>query len=321
MPKIPKISTPALVGYDDIFSADGQNVQNAPTENHIIHIPLDDLHPPEVHPFQVRHDAAMERLVSSIKENGVLEPGLARPRACGDGYELISGNRRKLACSIAGLPTLPVIVRELDDDSAAIIMVDCNLEQRESILISEKAAAYKVKMDAMAHKGVKDEKQSVEILMEQTGESRSQIFRLLRITELIVDLQDKLDAKQLAFSPAIELSHLSVIEQKAVSEAMDSHGVKPSVSQAQRLKKLSQSKGLDVDGINEILSENKGGTKDNGNNGDKKAGANESEAEDKAATKYRQYFPPDFTPEQIDSIIVGLLRGWQSGTTIMPESA
>ena len=260
----------------------------------IIMVPLDELHPPEIHPFQVRHDEEMERLARSIKENGVIEPGLVRSRAEG-GYELISGNRRKMACYLAGLPTMPVIIRELDDYTATIMMVDSNLEQREQILLSEKAAAYKVKMDALNHKGIKDEKQSVEILMEQTGESRSQIFRLLRLTELIIELSDKLDAKELAFNPAVALSHLSIQEQKAVASAMDNFGVKPSVSQADKLKKLKQSGELTTDVINEILSVDKGSTKEN-----------------KAITQYRKFFPDDFTAEQINAVITKLLQEWRS---------
>ena len=258
----------------------------------IVMVPLDELYPPVMNPFQVRHDDEMERLVRSIKENGVLEPGLVRPRAEG-GYELISGNRRKMACNLAGLPTMPVLIRELDDDSAAIIMVDCNLEQREQILLSEKAAAYRVKMDALCHKGIKDEKQSVEILMEQTGESRSQIFRLLRLTELIIELSDKLDAKQLAFNPAVALSHLSIQEQKAVASAMDDFGIKPTVSQADKLKKLKQSGELTTDMINEILSVDKGSTK-----------------ERKGINQYRNFFPDNFTAEQIDAVITKLLQEW-----------
>ena len=205
MPKPNPSQGIGLTPYTDIFSVD--------SGGDITYVPLEELHPPKVHPFKVKHDKAMERLAKNIKENGMLHPGLVRPLPEG-GYELISGNRRRMACELAGLPSMPVIIRELDDDSAAIAMVDCNLEQREEILISEKAAAFRVKMDAMCHKGIKDDKQSVDILMEQTGESRSQIFRILRLVELVDELTEKLNSKKLTFNPAVELSYLSVQEDR-----------------------------------------------------------------------------------------------------------
>ena len=281
-----------LAGFNNIFKSTTNRVDG----ESITYISLSELHPPEVHPFKVRLDESMERLVNNIKKHGVREPGLARPRPDG-GYELIAGNRRKMACELAGLLTLPVIIREMDNDSAALAMVDSNLEQREQILFSERALAYKVKMQALSHKGVKDEKQSVEILMEQTGESRSQIFRFLRIAELAVELSDKLDSKQLSLSPAVELSHLSISEQKAVASAMDIYEIKPSLSQAIRLKKLKQAGELTEDMIDEILSESK---------------SFESTKEDKAISQYRKYFPPDYTAKQINEIINGLLQKWQS---------
>ena len=158
----------------------------------VVHIPLDELHPPDFHPFQLKDDEAMFNLADNIKENGVLVPGIVRGRIEG-GYELVAGNRRKRACKLAGESSMPVIIREMDDDTAAIVMVDTNLEQREKLLHSEKAWAYWVKMQALGHKGIKSEKQSVDIISEQTGESRSQIFRFMRLTELIVELMDKVD--------------------------------------------------------------------------------------------------------------------------------
>ena len=192
----------ALAGYSDIFNvgADGEVIRE---------IQLAELFPPEFHPFQVNDDEAMQSLAESVKLYGIREPGLARPRAEG-GYELLSGNRRKLACELAGLTTLPVIVRELGDDDAAIAMVDSNLQQREKLLFSERAWAYRIKMEALNHNGVKADMHSVEVLALQTGEKRSQIFRLIRLTELVVDLLDNVDARKLAFNPAVELSYLSI---------------------------------------------------------------------------------------------------------------
>ena len=234
MPKKSLLQNSPFTAYNDIFASTVDN----PSGDNIMNILLDELHPPSNHPFQVKCDEAMERLVNNIKENGVLVPGIVRTRTKG-GYELISGNRRKMACELAELPTMPVIIREMDDSSAIIAMVDCNLAQRDTLLFSERAFAYKAKMQALSHKGIKDEKQSVEILIEQTGESRSQIFRLLKLTELVVDLLNKVDSKQLAFNPAVALSHLSIPEQKAVASAMENYGVRPSLSQASKLKKLN----------------------------------------------------------------------------------
>jgi ParB family chromosome partitioning protein len=264
---------------------------------HIIEIPLAELHPPEFHPFNVNDDEAMDRLAENIRQYGVRQPGIARPRAEG-GYELIAGNRRKRACELIERPTLPVIVREMDDSDAVIAMVDSNLEQRETLLFSEKAWAYKVKMDALNHNGVKGDKHSYEVLMEQTGESKNQIFRLIRLTELVVGLLDKVDSKQLAFNPAVELSYLSQVEQTAVISAMDSHSIKPSLSQAVRLKKLKQAGELTVDMIDEILSERKKVVIE--------------EIEDKEINRFRHYFPKGYSTKQIDEVINGLLMEWQS---------
>ena len=295
MPKSNKVPQGiGLMPFTEIFSVDNSSVT---------HVPLEELYPPKIHPFKVKHDKAMARLVNNIKENGVLHPGLVRPRPEG-GYELISGNRRKMACELAGLTSMPVIIKELDDDVAAIAMVDCNLEQRDEILLSEKAAAYRVKMDAMCHKGIKDDKQSVEILMEQTGESRSQMFRILRLTELIDELTEKLDAKKLAFNPAVDLSYLSIQEQKAVVAAMDDFEIKPSVAQAVELKKLKQSEELTIEMIGKILSRDKGVSK-----------------EDKIADLYREFFPEGYTSEEIHNTIIQLLKNWQSANTPIPESA
>jgi ParB family chromosome partitioning protein len=213
----------ALAGYDDIFNAGRVNNGSETVEE----IPLAELFPPEFHPFQVNDDEAMTRLTESVKQYGVREPGIVRPRAEG-GYELLCGNRRKRACERAEMATMPVIIRELSDDLAVLVMIDSNLEQQENILLSEKAWAYKMMMDALNHNGVKGEQHSYEIMMERTGESKNQIFRVIRLTDLIVTLTDKVDVRQLAF-----------------------------YSQAVRLKKLKQSGKLTLEMIDEILSEAK----------------------------------------------------------------
>jgi len=290
LPKTNTIGNLALSGYNDIF----RNTAAEMSGERVEQIPLSDLYPPEFHPFQVNDDDAMTRLVDNVKLYGVLEPGLVRPREDG-GYELLCGNRRKRACEIAGIPTLPIIVRDLDDDSAAIAMVDSNLQQREKILLSEKAWAYRVKMEALNHKGIKGGIHSVEVLAEQAGESRNQIFRLIRLTELVIALLDKVDAKQLAFNPAVELSYLSQIEQSAVAASMDKYEVKPSLSQAQLLKKMNQDGKLTLNEIDRILSEEKKPPKD-------KVGA---------TMRFRKYFPPDYTAKQMETIIVKLLKDWR----------
>lgn len=264
------------------------------TNENIVHIPLDELHPPDFHPFHLKDDEAMNNLVENIKENGVLVPGIVRRRADG-GYELVVGNRRKRACELAGLLSMPAIIREMDDDTAAIVMVDTNLEQREKLLPSERAWAYWAKMQALGHKGIKGEKHSVDILVEQTGEKRSQIFRLMRLTELIIELMDKVDTKQLSLSPAVELSHLSKSEQIVVLSAMEDYGIKPSHAQALHLKKLKQANELTNEKIYAILSKNKSYVKS-----------------DIDIKQYRQFFPVGYTLKEMDSVIVELLQNWQS---------
>ncbi len=262
----------------------------------ISEIPLADLYPPEYHPFQVNNDNAMTRLAENIRRYGVREPGLARPRADG-GYELLCGNRRKMACEIVGKDTMPVIIRELDDDSAVLAMIDSNLEQREVILPSEKAWAYQMKMEALNHSGVKGEMHSVEILVAQTGESKNQIFRLIRLTSLIATLLDRVDTKQLAFNPAVELSHLSQTEQTAVAEAMDKYDVKPSLSQAVRLKKMRQAGTLTLKAIDEMLAEEK----------------KPPSTEPKGAMRFRKYFPPEYSQKDMEIVIIDLLTKWKAG--------
>jgi len=316
VPKTKTIGNLALTGYNELFASTVEGntaepifVEN-PSDTHgerIVEIPLGELHPPEFHPFNVSDDKAMDRLTENVKQYGVREPGLARPRMDG-GYELLAGNRRKRACERAGLPTMPVIIREMDDADAAIAMVDSNLEQRESLLYSEKAWAYRVKMEALNHNGVKGDMHSYEVLMEQTGESKNQIFRYIRLTELIVGLIDMVDTKKIAFNPAVELSYLSQVEQTAVISAMESHGIKPSFSQATRLKKKKLAGELTIDMIDEILSETKKPTKAN---------------EDKEINRFRKYFPDGYTEKQMNKVIADLLRDWQQRQeeTTLGESA
>ena len=292
MPRKPTVAgNLALAGFEDIFNLSTGNLDS----ECIVHIPLTDLHPPEVHPFLVKDDSSMERLVKSIKRYGVREPGIARPRFDG-GYELLCGNRRKRACELAEIPTMPVIIRELDDDSAVLVMVDSNLEQREKLLPSEKAMAYRMMMEALDHNGVKGESHTYEIMFERTGITKSQLFRIIRLTELVVALIDMVDANKLAFNPAVELSYLAQIEQTAVAKAMAAHQVKPSLSQAVRLKKLKQSGKLTLDMIDSILSDEKKPPK----------------SEPNGSLRFRKYFPPDYTRKQIDAVIIELLTDWKA---------
>jgi len=211
----------ALAGFEDIFNV-GASVGTPQGDERIMEIPLTELHAPDCHPFNVYDDDAMNRLVESVKRFGVREPGLARPYpdnagTTNAGYELLCGNRRKRACELAGIEKMPVIIRNLDDDQAIISMVDSNLQQRERILPSERAWAYKMKMDALNHNGVKADKLSCEVMAEQTGESVAQIFRFIRLTELIEILLDMVDTRKLALTPAVELSYLTYDEQHVVA--------------------------------------------------------------------------------------------------------
>jgi len=285
----------ALAGYDDIFKSSATPL-NGET---VVEIPLDELYPPEFHPFQVNDDESMKRLTENLKRYGVREPGLARPREDG-GYELLCGNRRKRACELAGIPTMPVIIREMDDDSAVIAMVDSNLEQREKLLYSEKAWAYRIKLEALNHNGVKGDMLSVDMLAEQTGESKNQIFRLVRLTELVISLLDKVDAKQLAFNPAVELSYLSQVEQTAAASAMNKYEIKPSLSQAVRLKKMKKDGTLTIKMIDAVLSEGKKPPK----------------GEPAGSMRFRKYFSPEYSQKQIDAVIVDLLKNWKAGATV-----
>ena len=277
-----------LTGFTDIFNtstSDGERI----TE-----VALTELHAPDCHPFRVSDDEAMTLLADSIREFGVREPGLARPKADG-GYELLCGNRRKRACEIVGLAVMPVIIREMLDDDAAIAMVDSNLQQREKLLFSEKAWAYKMKLDALNHKGIKAECHSADIIASQTGDNKSNVFKIIRLTELIETLLDKVDSRELAFNTAVELTFLEYSEQFTVADAMTKYGVKPSLSQAVRLKKMKQAGTLTTEAINEVLSETK----------------ESPVSETKITLHYRKFFPPEYSPKQIEAVIIELLTDWK----------
>lgn len=269
-------------------------------------IPLSELHPFKNHPFRVVDDEAMQRTVESVAQFGVLTPALARPRPEG-GYELVAGHRRMRASELAGLETMPVIVRQMDDDTATIAMVDSNL-QRETLLPSERAFAYKMKMEAMKHQGERtdltsgqlgrksDGKESREIIAEQTGESARQVQRFINLTNLIPELLDMVDRKEIAFNPAVELSFLKKEEQQGFLEAMDYGQSTPSLSQAQRIKKLSQAGMCTQDAMNTIMNEEK---------------KSELDTVTLKNDVLRKYFPRSYTPKQMQDTIIRLLEQWQ----------
>lgn len=269
-------------------------------------IPLSELHPFKNHPFRVVDDEAMQRTVESVAQFGVLAPALARPRPEG-GYELVAGHRRMRASELAGLETMPVIVRQMDDDVATIAMVDSNL-QRETLLPSERAFAYKMKMEAMKHQGERtdltsgqlgrksDSKESREIIAEQTGESARQVQRFINLTNLIPELLDMVDRKEIAFNPAVELSFLKKEEQQGFLEAMDYGQSTPSLSQAQRIKKLSQAGMCTLEAMNTIMNEEK---------------KSELDTVTLKNDVLRKYFPRSYTPKQMQDTIIRLLEQWQ----------
>ena len=292
-----------LKSVDDLFATE-ESRADAQREK-VQEIPLGELHPFRNHPFKVKDDAAMQDTVDSVREYGVLVPAIARPDPDG-GYELIAGHRRHHASELAGKETMPVIVRDLDDDTATIIMVDSNL-QREELLPSERAFAYKMKLEAMKHQGERldltsaqvgrklENRESREILAEQVGQSRNQISRFIRLTELIPTLLDMVDERKIAFNPAVELSYLKKEEQTLLLEAMDSEQATPSLSQAQRLKKFSQQKMLSLDVMRAVMSEEKK------TDLDRVTLKNET---------LRRYFPKSYTPKQMEDTIIKLLEGW-----------
>ena len=293
-----------LASVDDLFSTE-EGRQDAKLEK-IQEIPLSELHPFKNHPFKVKDDEAMMETADSIKQYGVLVPAIARPDPEG-GYELVAGHRRHRASELAEKETMPVIVRDLDDDAATIIMVDSNL-QRESLLPSERAFAYKMKLDAMKHQGERvdltcsqvgnklEGKKSSEILAEQVGQSKNQIFRYIRLTELIPELMDMVDEKKVALNPAYELSFLKKEEQVDLLDAMDSEQATPSLSQAQRLKKYSQEGHLTLDMMRVIMGEEKKSDLDRGTF---------------TSDTLRKYFPKSYTPQRMQETIIKLLEAWQ----------
>ena len=291
-----------LASLDDLFSTE-ESRADAQREK-VQEIPLSELHPFQGHPFKVKDDEAMLETADSIRQYGVLVPAIARPRAEG-GYELVAGHRRHRASELAGLETMPVIVRELDDDAAVLVMVDSNL-QRENILPSERAFAYKMKLEAIKHQGARSDLTSVQLeqklsardkVAKEAGErSGIQVMRYIRLTELIPELLDMVDEKKVAFNPAYELSFLKPQEQVELLDAMDSEQSTPSLSQAQRLKKFSQEGRLSIDVMRAILSEEK--KPDLG----KVAFSTDS---------LRKYFPKDYTPQRMQQTILKLLEQWQ----------
>ena len=291
----------ALKGLDDLFSTE-ENRQEEQREQ-VQQIPIDALHPFTNHPFKVLDDEAMTRTVESIAQYGVLAPLIARPRPDGDGYEIISGHRRQYAAKLAGLDTLPVIVRQMSDDAAVILMVDSNL-QREHILPSERAFAYKMKLDAIKNQGARSDltstqvaqKLSVEKVGDDAGVSKDTIRRFIRLTNLIPELLDMVDEKKISFNPAVELSYLDESQQRDFLEAMDGTQNAPSVSQAQQLKKMAQCGEFTYEKAFDILGQEK------------------KSEQDTVTIKndiLRKYFPRSYTPRQMEEKIIQRLDAWQ----------
>ena len=290
----------SLNKYDDIFSTEQSRAEDRLEK--VREIPLAELHPFKNHPFKVLDDESMQRTVESIARFGVLSPAIARPSPDG-GYELVAGHRRHHACELVGMETMPVIVRELDDDAATILMVDSNL-QRETILPSERAFAYKMKLEAIKHQGMRSDltstqvaqKLSVQQVGDEAGVSKDTVRRFIRLTELIPELLEMVDQKQIAFNPAVELSFLKSEEQKQLLEAMDYAQATPSLSQAQRLKKYSQEGKCTFEVMCTVMDE------------EKKTDI------DRVIIKQdvlRKYFPKSYTPKQMEDTIIRLLEQWQ----------
>ena len=293
----------SLTSYDDIFTTEDARQENQ--RERVMEIPLDKLQHFRDHPFQVRHDQALQDMADSIKEYGVLSPGLARPIPDGSGYEVISGNRRLEACILAGMETMPVIVRDMSDDEAIIAMVDANL-QRENILPSERAFAYKMKLEAIKRQGARTDltsmqvaqKLSVEMVGDAAGISKDQVRRYIRLTELIPPILDMVDGvaeQKIAFNPAVELSYLTLSEQTMLLDAMEAQEATPSLSQAQRLKKFSQQGKLSEDVMIAIMSEEK----------------KEVDRITLTTTTLSKYFPKSYTPKKMEETIIKLLEQWQ----------
>ena len=294
----------SLKGADDIFSTEESRQEQQ--REQVQQIPIGELFPFKNHPFKVLDDESMQRTVESVEQYGVLSPLIARPRAEG-GYEIISGHRRQHAAQLAGLETLPVIVRQMDDDAAVLLMVDSNL-QRENILPSERAFAYKMKLEAMKHQAGRPTQDnysqvgnnfgtlSSEEMAEELGTSKNQIFRYIRLTNLVPELLDMVDEKKISFNPAVELSYLDTNQQRDFLEAMNDTQNAPSLSQAQRLKKLAQEGHFSYDVAFAVMGEEK------------------KDELDKVVIKndtLRKYFPRSYTPKQMEDTIIKLLEQWQ----------
>ena len=300
-----------LTSLDDLFSTEESRAEESCEK--VVRIPLTELHPFPNHPFHVRDDEAMQNTVDSIKEYGVLTPGIVRPREDGS-YEIVAGHRRKHGSELAGLSDMPCIVREMDNDTATILMVDSNI-QREDILPSERAQAYKMKLDAIRRKAGRpaknaeistagncdqvghnyDGKRSVQIVADEAGESKTQVQRYIRLTELQPELQQMVDEKKIAMTPAVELSYLKPEEQQMLLTAIDSEQATPSLSQAQRMKKLSQAGKLNDDTMLDIMMEQK--------------------KPEKCELTFsgdvlRKYFPRSYTPQRMQETIIKLLEAW-----------
>lgn len=298
-----------LSSYDDIFGGAPDSAKenaNEPGKEQVTDIPLSELHPFKNHPFKVLDDEEMDKTVQSIREFGVLTPAIVRPRDEG-GYEIVSGHRRCHASEIAGKETLPCIVRNLDDDAATILMVDANL-QRETLLPSERAWAFRMKLEAIKHQGAKLEKTSTQVVEklsadkvgEEAGISRESVRRFIRLTYLLPEFLEMVDNKQIGLNTAVEISYLYDHEQKMLLEAMDYSQSAPSLAQAQRIKKLFQEEGITQEAMNVIMSE------------EKKIDV------DRVTIKndvLRKYFPKNYTPKQMEDTIVKLLEQWQKKRT------
>ena len=288
----------------DLFSTSEERALEAQTQERVMMLPVSELHDFPGHPFQVRDDEEMEKLAESITQHGVLIPGLVRPRAAG-GYEIVAGPRRKFASMKAGIREMPVIVRDMDDDTAVILMVDSNV-QRENVLPSEKARAYKMKLDAIKRKAGRPSKEnsaqvgqnfSVEKVAEDAGESKSQIQRYIRLNELIPELLEMVDRNEIKFNPAYELAFLRPEEQAVLYDILQAEEVTPSLSQAQRLKRASQEGRLSEQDIAAIMREEKAQTRDTGK-------------VTLPAKEIEQFFPKSYTPAQKKKVIVKLLASW-----------
>ena len=292
----------ALKGLDEMFSTEESRQEQK--REQVQQIPIEELFPFKEHPFKVLDDEAMQRTVESVAQYGVLAPLIARPRPDGDGYEIISGHRRQYAAKLAGLDTLPGIVRQMSDDAAVILMVDSNL-QRENILPSERAFAYKMKLDAIKNQGARSDLtssqvgmklQALDIVGQEAGDSRNQVHRFIRLTNLIPELLDLVDEKKISFNPAVELSYLDEAQQRDFLQAMDETQNAPSLSQAQRMKKLAQEEKFTYEAAFAIMGEAK------------------KDELDKVVIKndtLKKYFPRSYTPRQMEDVIIKLLEQWQ----------